>query len=98
MPALLIRHRVTDYDTWEPGFAADADTRRAYGCRDTRLFRDALDPTQVLILLDWDDIERLRLFAQSDDLRETMARDEVADEPDLWLLEDPNRTYGHANT
>lgn len=91
MPALLIRHRVTDFDTWEPDFAADADTRRAHGCRDARLFQDARDPTQILILLDWDDLERARLFAQSDDLRASMTRNDVTDEPDLWLLEETDR-------
>ena len=91
MPALLIRHRVIDYATWKPVFDENGDTRRAHGCQHARLFRDALDPHQVLILLEWDTLERACLFAQSDDLREAMASAELTDEPDLWVLEETDR-------
>ena len=37
-----------------------------------RLFCSAVDPNEVLLLLEWDDLERARLFADSDDLREAM--------------------------
>jgi heme-degrading monooxygenase HmoA len=47
-----------------------------------RIFRNAADPNEILILLAWDDRERVRLFAQSDDLQEAMAREGVIDEPD----------------
>jgi heme-degrading monooxygenase HmoA len=93
MPALLIRHRVADYAAWAPGFAGDGEARRAHGCQNARLFRDARDPSQVLVLLDWDDLERARLFAQSDELREALTRAEVADEPTLWLLEETDRPF-----
>ncbi|HEY7031445.1 MAG TPA: antibiotic biosynthesis monooxygenase [Thermomicrobiales bacterium] len=88
MPALLIRHRIEDYATWRPVFDADETTRRANGSLGARLFRSADDPHETLILLDWDDLERARLFAQSDDLREAMALAGVVDEPDLWFLEE----------
>ncbi len=40
------------------------------------------------MLLEWDDLERARLFADSDDLREAMARSGVTDHPDIWFLVD----------
>jgi hypothetical protein len=43
------------------------------------------------VLLEWDDLERARLFADSDDLREAMARAGVTDRPDIWFLEDVER-------
>jgi quinol monooxygenase YgiN len=88
MPALLIRHKVTDYATWKPVFDEHETTRRAHGCQGGRLFRNAADPNETLILLTWDDLERARLFAQSDDLRDAMRQAGVADEPDLWFLEE----------
>ncbi len=88
MPALLIRHTVTDYAAWEPVFHEQDTTRHAHGCRGARPFRNASNPNELLILLDWDDLERAHLFAQSDDLREAMTRAGVADEPDLWFLEE----------
>jgi len=91
MPALLIRHRVTDFATWKPVFDEQDATRRAHGCRGGRLFRNAADPHEMLILLEWDDPERARLFAQSDDLREELTRADVVDEPDLWCLEETDQ-------
>jgi heme-degrading monooxygenase HmoA len=92
MPALLIRHRVEDYATWKPVFDTEETTRRANGSQGARLFRNADDPNETLILLDWDDLERARLFAQSDDLRHAMEHAGVVDEPDLWFLEETNRS------
>jgi hypothetical protein len=88
---LLIRHKVTDYATWKPVFDDHGANRRANGSLGGRLFRNAADPTETLVLLEWDDLERARLFAQSDDLREAMARAGVVDEPDLWLLDETSR-------
>ena len=88
MPAVLIRHKVGDYAAWAPVYGEDAVTRRANGARDDRLFRSADDPNEVLLLIEWDDLERARLFADSDDLRESMNRAGVTDQPDIWFLED----------
>ncbi len=88
MPSLLVRHKVHDYATWKSGFDAHGATRRADGSQGGRLFRNIADPSEVLVLLEWDDLDRARLFAQSDDLRESMALLEVTDQPDLWFLEE----------
>ena len=91
MPSLLIRHRVADYAAWKAVFDEHELTRRANGSQGGWLFRDADDPHEVLLLLAWDDLERARLFADSDDLREAMARAGVTDRPDIWFLEDVGR-------
>ena len=62
--------------------------------RGGRLFRSAIDPHEVLLLLEWDDLERARLFADSDDLREAMTRAGVTDRPDFWFLEDGDHLPG----
>lgn len=91
MPSLALRHKVADYATWKPLFDADGATRRANGSQDSRVFRNAADPNEVLALFEWDDPDRARLFAQSDDLRETLERDGVVDRPDLWFLEETSQ-------
>ena len=87
MPCLLIRHTVQDYSVWKAVFDEQADVRRANGSQGGRLFRST-ESGEVLVLLEWDDLERARLFADSDDLREAMARAGVTDRPDIWFLED----------
>jgi heme-degrading monooxygenase HmoA len=88
MPCLLIRHHVADYDTWKAVFDEHELTRRANGSQGGRLFHSSSDPNEVLLLLEWDDLERARLFADSDDLREAMTRSGVTDQPDIWFLVD----------
>jgi hypothetical protein len=87
MPALLIRHRVADYPAWKRVFDEQRSTRWSNGCRGGQIFRNTDDPGEMLILLDWDDLRRARLYAQSDELLESLNRAGVADVPDLWLLE-----------
>ena len=88
MPSLLIRHRVANYPAWKSVFDEHEMARRANGSQGGRIYRSGDDPAEVVILLEWDDLERARLFADSDDLREAMAQAGVTDRPDIWLLED----------
>lgn len=88
MPAMLIRHKVADYGAWRPVFDEDDVSRRANGSQGGRIYRSADDPNEVVTLLEWDDLERARLFADSDDLRETLERAGVTDQPDIWFLMD----------
>ena len=91
MPSLLIRHHVADYLAWKAVFDEHEPARRANGSQGGWLFRDVDDPQEVLLLLAWDDLERARLFVDSDDLREAMTRAGVTDRPDIWFLEDVER-------
>src|SRR5215207_1926254 len=74
MPYMLVRHKVEDYERWKPGFEEHGATRKESGSKGVRLFRNADDPNETVILLEWDDLENARQFAQSDDLREAMQR------------------------
>jgi hypothetical protein len=92
MPALLIRHKVADVAVWKPVFDDHSTTRAANGSLGGRVFRNHADPEEVLVLLEWDDLERADLFALSDDLNEAMVRSGVADRPDIWILTEIDRT------
>jgi hypothetical protein len=88
MPCLLIRQRVRDFARWKTVFDDDQTTRRAHGSLGGRLFRNAADPDELLVLMEWDDLERARLFLDSDDVRVAMTLAGVTDRPDIWLLEE----------
>lgn len=87
MPALLIRHRVSDYAAWARDFDEQESIRWSYGCRGAQIFRNTADPGEMVILLTWDDLIRARFYSLSDDLRESMKRGGLADDPDIWILE-----------
>jgi heme-degrading monooxygenase HmoA len=88
MPYLLIRHKVEDYAKWKPAFDDHAATRRANGSKGGYLLRNADDPNELVLLLQWDDLDRARQFAHSADLQQTMKRAGVLDEPDLHFLDE----------
>jgi hypothetical protein len=69
-------------------FDAYGITRQANGSRGGQLFRSASDPNELVVLLEWDVLERARHFAQSDDVREVMQRAGVVDHPDVYFLKD----------
>lgn len=87
MPALLIRHHVADYPNWKTIVDELEPTRRANGSQEERLFREAVDPFEVTVLLPWDDLERARLVADSDDLHEAGMQGGITDRPTIWFLE-----------
>ncbi len=60
MAYLLEQHRVRDYDKWKAVFDEDADNRAASGCRGARIFRSADDPEEVVVLFEWESIEKAR--------------------------------------
>ena len=88
MPYLLVRHKVTEYVNWKSVFDAHCVTRQANGSRGGQLFRNASDSNELVVLLEWDNLEKARQFAQSEDLREVMQRAGVVDQPDIYFLKD----------
>lgn len=88
MPYLIVRHKVKDYAKWKSAFDEHGATRKANGSKGGRLFRSAADPKELVVLFEWEDLGKAQQFAQSADLRETMERAGVADQPDLYFLEE----------
>jgi hypothetical protein len=88
VPVLLIRHAVPDFDAWKTAFQEDATNRHSAGERSESVFRNAADPEEIWLVLQWDDLFRARLFARSDDLVDTLIRAGVIQRPDIWLLDD----------
>jgi heme-degrading monooxygenase HmoA len=91
MPYLLVRHTVEDYGKWKPVFDEHQSTRRESGSKGSFLSRNAEDSNELVILFEWDDPENARQFARSEDLRETMQRAGVAEQPDIYFLEGVER-------
>jgi len=92
MPYLLVRHKVEDYEQWKPVFDHDhGATRERRGSQGGWILRNADDPNELVILLEWDSLENARGFAEADDFREAMQRAGVADQPDVYILEEVER-------
>ena len=91
MPYLLVRHKVEDYAKWKRVFDDHRVIRKASGSKGGRLYRNANDPSEVVILFEWESLEKVRQFSESADLRETMQRAGVSDQPDVYFLDEVER-------
>ncbi len=87
MVYVLVRHKVEDYAKWKPAFDEDADARKAAGSKGGYVFRNIDDPTENVILIEMEDLEKLRPYMQSDELREAMQKSGVIDKPDVYILD-----------
>ena len=91
MPYLLIRLKCEDYAKWKPVFDGNGDVRKASGSKGGHLFRNADDFNEVVVLLEWDNLDNARKFTQSDNLRKAMERSGVSDKPDIYFLDEVER-------
>ena len=91
MPYILVQHSVKDYDKWKAVFDGQEATRRAAGSKGGFVLRNADDPDQITVLLEWDNLENARAFAGSDDLREAMQRAGVMGPPNVYFLDEADR-------
>ena len=88
MAYLLVKHKVKDYSKWKTIFDEHAALRKASGSKGGRLFRNADDQNDTLIIFKWESIEKAKEFAQSEDLRKAMEKAGVSDKPDIFFLEE----------
>jgi heme-degrading monooxygenase HmoA len=91
MASLLVRHKVKDYAKWKPVFDEHGATRKKGGSKGARVFRNANDPSEILIITEWADLKQAHAFAESPDLREVMERAGVIGKPDLFFLEETDK-------
>ena len=86
MAFVLVRHSVEDWSKWKSAYDNHGEARQAAGCRGTQVFRNADDPNNIVVILEWDSLENARSFSESDDLREAMERAGVTGPPDITFI------------
>lgn len=87
MPHVLVRHKIENWSKWKPVFDDDAQARGRAGSAGGTVFRNANDPNEVFVLLEWSDLDAARRFVESADLREKMQEAGVTDRPDVYFIE-----------
>jgi heme-degrading monooxygenase HmoA len=87
MAHLLVRQSVEDYTKWKEVFDGDVSFRESSGSRGGHVFQSASDPNEVFVLMEWDTMDNLQQFAQSDHLKERMQSAGVTGPPDIYFLD-----------
>lgn len=86
MVAMIVRHRVANYDKWRELFDSMHATRAAHNWIGAEVFRDAADPNLVTIVNHVHDIDSAKRYGGSPDLRAAMERGGVLGAPDIQFL------------
>jgi heme-degrading monooxygenase HmoA len=92
MTYVLVIHKVEDYAKWKTVYDEDGATRKAKGSKGAFVFRDANDSNQMVVITEWEDMEKAKNFAESEDLRNTMQKAGVSGRPDVYYLDEIERT------
>jgi len=92
MAHLLVKHKVEDYNKWKAAFDDHASYRSENGSKGGKVFRNANDPNELFVLLEWDSIQNAQKFAQSDQTKEAMMNAGVVGMPAIYFVEEAANT------
>ena len=87
MAAVIVRHKVRDYDTWFPLFTEHGDVRRKYGALAHQVYRSSEDPNDLTIITTFKDLAGARGFAADPSLPTVMERAGVISAPQIDFCE-----------
>ena len=85
--ALIVRHRVANFDAWKSAFDSMTEIRRAHGWTQAIVYRDAADPNMVTIVNRVTDLEGAKRYGGSPELRAGMQKSGVQGPPEIFLVE-----------
>jgi len=86
MRHVFVRIKLEDYARWRPVFGEFAGLRKTVGSKGAHLFQKSDSPDEVVLLFEWDSVEKARQYFQSEELRRGMQRAGVSGPPDVQYL------------
>jgi hypothetical protein len=78
---LTIHVKVKDYSTWRTSYDEREKSRLSAGITNGRVFRNAQDQNDIVILQDVADLAKARSWLGSDDMKATMQKSGVVGTP-----------------
>jgi heme-degrading monooxygenase HmoA len=79
--------RKENFEKFKPFFDAASNARKSAGSKGGYLFRDAEDPNHVIILLEWDNLEKAKEYIQSEYVKNIMVEAGNIGTPEDILIE-----------
>ena len=80
---MTVHHKVKDYATWRTGYDGGEKGRLSAGITNGRVFRNAEDQNDVVVLQDVADVAKARTWFGSDDLKAAMQKSGVIGSPSI---------------
>jgi heme-degrading monooxygenase HmoA len=92
MTYLLVIHKVEDYEKWKSAYDEYDAMRKTYGSKGAFVFHNSKDPNHIVIMIEWENMEKAKEFAESEDLKISMQKAGVIGQPAVYYLEEIERT------
>ena len=80
---LTVHLKVKDYATWRTAYDGREKDRVSAGITNGRVFRNAQDPNDVVILQDVADVAKARTWLASDEIKAAMEKSGVVGSPNV---------------
>ena len=88
MAYVMVKHKVEDYGRWKSVFDNASEMRKSGGEQGVRLFRYGDDSGQVMVMAEWDTLERARSYIDSPEVKEAMRKAGVSEKPEVYFLDE----------
>jgi hypothetical protein len=88
MVNVLIRHTVTDFPRWKQVFDGHLNMRKAGGELGFRMFHNHANPVDLILICEWETLDKAKAFFASETLRKGMAEAGVASAPEVIYLDE----------
>lgn len=87
MTYLLVRTKVKDFAKWKNLFEEHGESRRESGSKGGYFFQNVADPNETIFLMEWDSLQNMRGFAESEGARAVLQQAGLTDQPSVYFLE-----------
>ena len=80
---LTVHFKVKDFNAWRTSYDANAKNRASAGITNSKVFRSADDPNEVVILQDVADVAKARTWLGSDEMKAGLQKRGVIGSPSI---------------
>lgn len=88
MATVLVRHKVSDFAKWKAVYDEYKPKVKLQGGKSQKLLMNAEDPHEIVVITEFENINKGREWAKSAELRQAMEKAGVSDSPTLFFLEE----------
>ncbi len=92
MTYVMVLHHVEDYARWKPVFDEDGEVRKDKGSKGASIYKNNDDPNHLVVITEWENLEKAKNFAESEELKNTMVKAGVIGRPAVFYLEEIGKT------
>jgi quinol monooxygenase YgiN len=87
----MFHSKVEDYAKWRGVFESNVSMRKEAGSKGGYVFQSNDNPNEIVIFLQWEDLDKARAFTSSDALRDAMQKAGIAGPPTIVFLDEVGR-------